>query len=93
MPKDKFTLPFVFLSILLVPLIGMQITDDIQWSLFDFIIMGLLLLVLGFGIQWIRAKKLKNQTKRNYIFLLILGFLILWAELAVGIFGTPLSGS
>lgn len=93
MPKDKFTLPFVFLSILLAPLIGMQITDDIQWSLFDFVVMGLLLLGLGFGIQWIRAKKLKNQTKRNYIFLLILGFLILWAELAVGIFGTPLSGS
>ena len=91
--KGNFTIPAICLSLLLVPLVGMQFTEAIQWSLFDFVVMGLLLLGLGFSIRWIRGKKLKNQSKRNYIVLLILGFLILWAELAVGIFGTPFSGS
>lgn len=93
MLKGNFTIPAICLSLLLIPLLGMQFTEAIQWSLFDFVVMGLLLLGLGFGIRWIRGKKLKNQSKRNYIVLLILGFLILWAELAVGIFGTPFSGS
>ena len=93
MRKGKFTIPTICLSLLLIPLVGMQFTETIQWSLFDFVVMGLLLLGLGFGIRWIWGKKLKNQTTRNYIVLLILGFLLLWAELAVGIFGTPFSGS
>ncbi|MGB0260310.1 MAG: hypothetical protein ACPF99_02760 [Flavobacteriaceae bacterium] len=93
MPKDKFTLPFVFLSILLAPLIGMQITDDIQWSLFDFIIMGLLLLVLGFGIQWIWHRSFSTQKKRIFIVFLVFAFILVWVELAVGVFGSPLAGN
>ena len=33
------------LLLLLVPLIGMRITEEINWSLFDFIIMGVLILL------------------------------------------------
>ena len=71
----------------------MVITDEINWSLFDFIIMGSLLIFLSIGINFVsnRTKNLKNRDL--YIGILVLIFTFIWAELAVGIFGTPFAGS
>jgi len=71
----------------------MAITDEINWSLFDFIIMGSLLIFLSIGINFVsnRTKNLKNRDL--YIGILVLIFTFIWAELAVGIFGTPFAGS
>ena len=84
---------FYPLFLLLIPLIGMAITDEINWSLFDFIIMGSLLIFLSIGINFVsnRTKNLKNRDL--YIGILVLIFTVIWAELAVGIFGTPFAGS
>ena len=84
---------FYPLFLLLIPLIGMTITDEINWSAFDFIIMGSLLIALSIGINLVstRVKNLKNRFL--YIGILVLIFILIWAELAVGIFGTPLAGS
>jgi hypothetical protein len=84
---------FYPLFLLLIPLIGMTITDEINWSTFDFIIMGSLLIALSIGINLVstRVKNLKNRFL--YIGILVLIFMLIWAELAVGIFGTPLAGS
>jgi hypothetical protein len=84
---------FYPLFLLLIPLIGMAITDEINWSLFDFIIMGSLLIFLSIGINFVsnRTKNLKNRYL--YIGILVLIFTFIWAELAVGIFGTPFAGS
>ena len=81
------------LLLLLIPLIGMTITDEINWSLFDFIIMGFLLTFLGIGINFVinRIKNFKNRIL--YIGILVLIFLLIWAELSVGIFGTPFAGN
>ena len=67
----------------------MAITDEINWSLFDFIGMGSLLILLSIGINFVRkrAKNLINCVL--YIGILVLLFLLLWAALAVGIFETP----
>ncbi len=80
------------LFLLLIPLIGLAITDEINWSLFDFIVMGSLLVLLGVGISFVsnRSKNLKNRIL--YIGILVLMFLFIWAELAVGIFGIPFAG-
>jgi len=55
--------------------------------------MGVLLLALGFSIRFIRNKK----SALKYPLLMIVGvvilFFIIWAELAVGIFGSPIAGS
>jgi hypothetical protein len=69
------------------------ITDEINWSLFDFIIMGSLLIFLSIGINFVsnRTKNLKNRDL--YIGILVLIFTFIWAELAAGIFGTPFAGS
>ena len=80
------------LFLLLIPLIGLTITDEINWSLFYFIVMGSLLVLLGVGISFVsnRSKNLKNRIL--YIGILVLMFLFIWAELAVGIFGIPFAG-
>jgi hypothetical protein len=84
---------FYPLFLLLIPLIGMTITDEINWSAFDFIIMGSLLIALSIGINLVSTsvKNLKNRFL--YIGILVLIFVLIWAELAVGIFGTPFAGS
>ena len=81
------------LFVLLIPLIGITITDEINWSPFDFIIMGFLLTFLGIGINFVinRIKNFKNRIL--YIGILVLIFLLIWAELSVGIFGTPFAGN
>ena len=81
------------LFLLLIPLIGMMLTDEINWSVFDFIIMGVFLLLLGIGIDAVISKTENKKNRILYSVLLIFVFLLIWAELAVGIFGSPLAGS
>ena len=86
-------IPGIALSLLLIPLIGMQVSDDVDWSAFDFIIMGILLLGTGLIIEFTlrKFKTLKSRIIACGIVLSI--FFLIWAELAVGIFGTPFAGS
>jgi hypothetical protein len=79
--------------LLLLPLIAMQFTTDVNWSLSDFIIGGVLLFGTGLVIE-LALRKIKSTKHRFLICGLILFMLFLvWAELAVGVFGTPFAGS
>ena len=84
---------FYPLFLLVIPIIGTLVSDAVNWSLFDFLVMGLLLLVLGFGIHIVRSKIRSRNLQILSVGLLIVVFLLLWAELAVGVFGSPLAGS
>ena len=84
---------FYPLFLLVIPIIGTLVSDAVNWSLFDFLVMGLLLLVLGFGIHIVRSKISSRSLQILSVGLLIVVFLLLWAELAVGVFGSPLAGS
>ena len=68
----------------------MKITDEINWSPLDFIIMGFLLTILGAGINFVinYTKNFENRTL--YIGILVLIFLLIWAQLSVGIFDTSI---
>ena len=48
----------------MIPLLAMQFTDDVNWSIFDFVVMGFLLLFFSLGID-ITMKKVKNQNVKN----------------------------
>ena len=79
--------------LLIIPLIAMQLTDEVEWSLFDFIIMGTLLLITGLMGEII-FKKVKKYKNRVILYVVVaITFLLIWAELAVGIFGTPFAGN
>lgn len=86
-------LTFAPLALLLIPLIAMHYSDEVHWTLIDFAIMGVLLLVAGMWTQRV-VKRVKSFPRRaTYIILILLLFLLVWAELAVGIFGSPLAGN
>ena len=85
-----YSIPFVILSI---PLMAMQFTKEVNWTLSDFLIMGILLFITTFTIDFV-LKKFKTLKSRLILVVGTLALLVLvWAELAVGIFGSPLAGS
>ncbi|MDA3815409.1 MAG: hypothetical protein PF549_03505 [Patescibacteria group bacterium] len=83
---------YIVTLLLLIPIISIQFTDEIKWTLIDFIVSAFLLLSTGLTIDLI-IRKVKSIKYRIVLTVTLLAMLILiWAELAVGIFGTPLSG-
>lgn len=78
--------------LLLIPLIAMQFTDEVNWTLYDFIVMGFLLIGTGLLCELVIRKVNKNYLRISLCFVLLLIFFLIWAELAVGIFGTPFAG-
>ena len=83
----------VVVMLLLIPLIAMQFTDEVNWSLFDFVIAAILLLSSGLAIDFV-IRNVKTTKYRIVLSLTIFAILLLvWVELAVGIFGTPFAGS
>jgi len=79
--------------LLFIPMLAMQLTDEVNWSFFDFIIMGIMLFITGLTLGII-IKKIKYHKYRNiFIAIIIIIFLFIWAELGVGLFGTPFAGN
>lgn len=76
-----------------VPEPGNELSNKVDWKLFDFIVMGTLLLTFGFSYEFLAAK-MTTRKQRLMLAVLIGGiFFLIWAELAVGIFGSPFAGS
>jgi len=84
---------FIPLTLLLLPLIGMQVSDEVNWSSFDFMVGGALLLGIGSLVAFITTTVKKAKVRWIMIAVALLMFLLVWAELAVGVFGTPFAGS
>ena len=83
---------FYPLFLLLIPTFGMMFSDQFNWSIFDFITMGIFLLVLGIGINFILNKVKKVSLRYVLISLLLLIFSLIYVELSVGVFGSPFAG-
>jgi len=78
--------------LLLIPIIAMQLTNEVNWTLFDFLIASILLLITGMSIDYI-TRKLERPKHRIALSVITFAMLLLiWAEFAVGILGTPLAG-
>lgn len=79
--------------LLCIPFIAMKFTNEVNWNFFDFLVAGILLFGTGLVLEIILRR---IKTKRSKIILSVILFLILfliWAELAVGIFGSPIAGN
>lgn len=73
--------------LLLVPLVAMQFTTDVNWSVSDFIIMGAL--IFGTGVSFVFVMKYAINFVYRIAMLGAFGttFLLVWANLAVGLIG------
>lgn len=80
-------------SILLIPLVAMQFTTEVNWSGFDFAVAAILLVGTGLLVELILRTIKRPQLKKALLALIVILLLLLWAELAVGVFGSPLAGS
>jgi dipeptide/tripeptide permease len=78
--------------LLLIPFIAMQFTNEVAWTISDFVAMGVLLLGTGFLCELVWRKVAKTKHRIILCAVIIGIFLLIWAELAVGIFGTPFGG-
>jgi hypothetical protein len=74
-------------ALLLAPLIAMQFTREVNWTPFDFAIFGLML-VVACGLLELVVRLTTNRRYRLIAGVAIGGaFLLVWAQLAVGIIG------
>lgn len=71
----------------------MQFTDEVNWGVFDFIVAGVLLFGTGLIFELILRKVKTKKSQIATIVILFILLILIWVELAVGIFGTPFGGS
>jgi hypothetical protein len=72
--------------ILLIPLVAMQFTKEVNWTAFDFAAAAALLLSTGLACELVLRKVKKPLYRLALCILLLFLLFIIWLELAVGIF-------
>ncbi len=82
---------YIFLgtvALLMIPLIAMQFTSEVNWSPSDFIVMGVML--FSAGLTYILISKMRdNLTYRLGVGIAVVtGFVLVWMNLAVGLIGS-----
>ncbi len=80
-------------ALLLVPLVAMNFTDEVNWKVLDFLVAGILLGGTGLTLEFILRKVKTKGIRITLVVVLFLVLFMIWAELAVGIFGTVFAGS
>jgi len=74
--------------LLMVPLVAMQFTDEVDWNVFDFFIAGALL--FGTGTLFVLILRVPENIVYKSAMGLAIGttFFMIWANLAVGLIGS-----
>ena len=80
------------LLLLLIPFIAMQFTNEVKWTVWDFAVAAGLLFVTGILCELVLSKVRKTKYRIALCAVLVTVLLLIWLELAVGIFGTAVSG-
>jgi hypothetical protein len=85
------TLPWGFfpalatLTLLAIPLVAMQYTDEVQWDPPDFLIMGVLLMATGLALEWAIRRKGPLALRAAWALALLSTFLMVWTNMATGL--------
>ncbi|MBL0419282.1 hypothetical protein JI739_02875 [Ramlibacter sp. AW1] len=72
--------------LLLIPLVAMQFTREVSWSVGDFLAAGALLFSAGCGIVRVNRRFERRRHRVWASAAIVLALAVVWAELAVGIF-------
>ncbi|KLT65560.1 hypothetical protein [Pedobacter sp. BMA] len=92
--KLRITIILAITAVLLsIPLIAMQFTNEVKWTPSDFAVAAILLLSTGIAIELVIRNLRPGTTRTIMLIVILISLFLIWAELAVGIFGTPFAGS
>ena len=80
-------------ALLLVPFIGSQFSQEINWYGFDYMVGAIPLVGTSFVFEFVLAKAKNKQSRWAWGIAVVLALALAWAEIAVGTFGSPLAGS
>ena len=68
------------------------ISDEFDWNIFDFIVL-IIMMIFTAALFEIVTRIIKTKKNQKILFILItIIFLLIWAELGVGIFDSPFAG-
>jgi hypothetical protein len=73
-------------GLLFLPLVAMQFTDEVNWTSLDFVVFGGLLLAALTAFEIVLACLKRRAWRIAGILAAMVGFLVAWVELAVGVF-------
>lgn len=82
--KDIIYITLGTLGVLLIPLVAMEFTTELNWTLSDFLIMGAMIFLTGLMLDLAMRKMSKYRAAAATV--IVTFFIWLWAELAVGVF-------
>lgn len=83
--KSIISVLIVTVLVLSVPLVAMEFSDEVNWGLGDFIIIGALVFVTGLVYEF-QVKHIRNTTHRVVAGIALAAVLFLiWAQLAIGL--------
>ncbi|WP_200934145.1 hypothetical protein [Massilia sp. Leaf139] len=91
--KQFLRVLMVTAAILLIPLVAMQFTREVNWTSSDFVIGAIVIGSFGLLFEFARTKLRTTKSRLITCAVIVLGFMFVWAELAVGLVGSPFAGS
>lgn len=86
--KRIIRIALVTVFILLLPLLVMQFTDEVDWSPEDFAVAGILLFCAGITYELIAGKMTNIMYRAAAGLAVVTALILIWVNLAVGVIGT-----
>ncbi len=86
--KNIIRMALVTGFILLIPLVAMQFTDEVDWSLGDFVVAGVLLFGSGLTYELVARKGGTIAYRAAVGVAIAAALLLIWINLAVGLIGS-----
>ncbi|WP_317206586.1 hypothetical protein [Hymenobacter translucens] len=89
LPAKTLARPAVITAmLLLVPLVAMQFTSEVNWTRSDFVFAGTILFGTGLAYELISRKGTTAMYRLAAAGALLTGFFLIWSNLAVGLIGS-----
>lgn len=82
----------IFGTLLSIILLFNFISDEFNWNVFDFIIFIIMMIFAVASFELVSRITKKEKSQKILFALIIIVFLLIWAELGVGIFNSPFAG-
>ena len=82
--RNLFIFGTITLLILTIPLVAMQYTNEVNWTIGDFIFAGVLLFGSGAFYEFV-SRNMQNPRRKLFVGLVVIFFVLLvWAGAATG---------